>query len=191
MDRNCSLPHCGPIHPNYAEELKPLPTLWGAMHACRLLKVQAMNAKRTLLVAGLLTLSSAVAGSAHAQCAAYGGGYGGFGFGAWDVGRLYRVLADNVPYHAAFPPVYYSYPVPRTYGYSPFAYPPGVMTPEVELQPQVIDNPYVAPGIEEGPEAVQPQVEPSNDSTTSTARESQPLVIYNPYVTDAKLAAGR
>src|SRR5690349_6325928 len=107
-----------------------------------------MNAKRTLLLAACRTVCSAVASSAHAQCAAYGGGYGGYGgygFGAWDVGRHYQVLADNVPYHAAFPPVYYSYPVPRTYGYSPFAYPPGVMTPEVEMAPEVIDNPYVAP----------------------------------------------
>jgi hypothetical protein len=147
-----------------------------------LLESAAMIAKRILLLAAVTVISSA-ASSALAQCAAYGGGYG---FGAWDVGRLYRVLADNVPYHAAFPPVYYSYPVPRTYGYSPFAYPPGVMTPEVETQPQVIDNPYTAPG----PEAVTPQAElgPA-DETTIVPRESQPLVIINPYVTDAKLAA--
>ena len=57
--------------------------------------------------------------------------YGGYNF--WDAGRLYGVLADNVPYYSAFPPVYYSVPVARTYGYSPFAYPPGTMTPEIEM----------------------------------------------------------
>ena len=148
-----------------------------------------MNLKRTLLLAAVLTVTAASANQASAQCAGYGGGFGGYGFGAWDIGRLYEVLADNVPYHAAFPPVYYSYPVPRTYGYSPFAYPPGVMTPDVEMcQPQEIINPY----IEGEPEEVAPQAEPASvDKTTSTPKLSQPLVIMNPYVTDAKLAAAR
>jgi hypothetical protein len=151
-----------------------------------------MNAQRSHLFAVLFIAGSTFSGAAHAQCASYGGGWGGYGFGAWDIGRLYDVLEDNVPYHAAFPPVYYSYPVPRTYGYSPFAYPPGVMTPEVEMAPEVIDNPYVEPSVEEGPEAVAPQAqEPSADLTTSAPREPQPLVIYNPYVTDAKLASSR
>ena len=142
-----------------------------------------MNLRRVLLLAVVVT-ASAAADRAHAQC-----GFGaGYGFGAWDVGRLYSVLADNVPYHAAFPPVYYSYPVPRTYGYSPFAYPPGVMTPEVEFAgPQVIDNPY----YEEGEaEEVAPPAEPTSaDETTSTAPPAGPLVIVNPFVADAKLAA--
>jgi hypothetical protein len=148
-----------------------------------------MNLQRILILAAALIAGSALANSAHAQCAGYGGGYGGYGFGAWDVGRLYSVLEDNVPYHAAFPPVYYSYPVPRTYGYSPFAYPPGVMTPEVEAPgPQVIDNPYVQPGAEE----VEPAAEgASADETTSVSREPQPLVIINPYVNGGKLAAAR
>jgi hypothetical protein len=144
-----------------------------------------MNLRRTLLLAAALTVGAS-ANSAHAQCAAYGGGYG---FGYWDIGRLYSVLADNVPYHAAFPPVYYSYPVPRTYGYSPFAYPPGVMTPEVEAPgPEVIDNPYVEPNAEE----VQPEAVPAPaDSTTGINRAPAPLVIINPYVSDGKLAGTR
>ena len=141
-----------------------------------------MNLQRTLLLVAVLTAGAAANNSAQAQCAAP---YGGYGFGYWDIGRLYGVLADEVPYHAAFPPVYYSYPVPRTYGYSPFAYPPGVMTPEVEAPgPEVIDNPYVRPEAEE----VEPQPAPA-DETTDVRREPQPLVIVNPYVTDAKLAA--
>jgi hypothetical protein len=147
-----------------------------------------MNFRRTLLLAAVLTATATSANQASAQCAGYGG-FGGYGFGAWDIGRLYEVLADNVPYYSAFPPVYYSYPVPRTYGYSPFAYPPGVMTPDVEFaQPQEIINPY----IEGEPEAVAPAAEPASvDKTTSIPKLSQPLVIMNPYVTDAKLAAAR
>lgn len=141
-----------------------------------------MKFRRLLLLSVAATALTAGA-SAHAQC-----GFGaGYGFGAWDVGRLYSVLADNVPYHAAFPPVYYSYPVPRTYGYSPFAYPPGVMTPEVELaEPQVIENPYYQGPA---PEEVQPSTEPAADETTSKASPNAPLVIDNPFVVDAKLAA--
>jgi hypothetical protein len=148
-----------------------------------------MNLQRILLLAAVLTATAASANRASAQCAAYGGGFGGYGFGAWDVGQLYEVLADNVPYYSAFPPVYYSYPVPRTYGYSPFAYPPGVMTPDVEFaQPQEIINPYMEGDSEE----VAPAAEPASvDKTTSNAKLSQPLVIINPYVTDAKLAAAR
>lgn len=127
--------------------------------------------------------------SAHAQCGAgYGlGVYGGF----WDIGRLYGLLADEVPYYAAFPPVYYSHPVPRTYGYSPFAYPPGVMTPDVEMvEPQVIENPYY-----KGEEAPLPQPDetsggaPAVDQTTSVAKPGVPLVIINPYVSGASTAS--
>ncbi len=53
------------------------------------------------------------------------------------------------PYYALYPPVYYSYPVPRTYGYSPFAYPPGTPTPDLQIQelpqPKVMINPYFKP----------------------------------------------
>jgi hypothetical protein len=39
----------------------------------------------------------------------------------------------GIPHFAAFPPVYYSHIVPRPYGYSPYAYVPGVVTPSFEL----------------------------------------------------------
>src|SRR5436305_15351376 len=42
---------------------------------------------------------------------------------------------EHIPYFALHPPVYYSYPVARTYGYSPFAYPFGSPTPEIEWAP--------------------------------------------------------
>lgn len=137
-----------------------------------------MNLRHALMTAAIVSAAAAGGSQAHAQC----GPYGGWGYGAWDVGRLYGVLADNVPYFAAFPPVYYSQPVPRTYGYSPFAYPPGVMTPEVvqEVEPQVIENPYFSPQPAiEGPAMVAPN---TVDQTTSVAPTRGPLVILNPYV---------
>ena len=78
--------------------------------------------KRQLLmmavVFGLFGLAAVPA--AKAQNCGYGGG------GCWDngYGWLYNTLRYEVPHFAAFPPVYYSEPVPRTYGYSPFAYRP-------------------------------------------------------------------
>jgi hypothetical protein len=147
-----------------------------------------MNLRRTLFLGLLAIAASTASQSAHAQCGAVCGGYG---YGYWDIGRLYSVLADNVPYYAAFPPVYYSVPVPRTYGYSPFAYPPGVMTPDVEFaSPEVIDNPYVQPEGA-GAEEVQPQNAAPADETTSSRRKPGPLVIINPYVRQAELATTR
>jgi hypothetical protein len=121
------------------------------------------------------------ASNTHA-CQNCGGGWGGWGY---DMGYLYNSMAYNVPYFAAFPPVYYSYPVPRTYGYSPFAYPPGVMTPEVMMestQPLEIINPYV-------PSTQQEKTKTQADQTASSkSREPQPLVILNPYVTQRAVA---
>jgi hypothetical protein len=92
---------------------------------------------------------------------------------------------SSVPYFSLHPPVYYSYRVARTYGYSPFAYPPGVLTPSRETsrptqsnidtssemmesseghQPLRIDNPFIEqpnrPGVtrQKRPAGRQPQV---------------------------------
>ncbi len=143
-----------------------------------------MNMRRILLTAAIIAAASCgAAGSASAQVGyGYGcaGGYGGWG--AWDIGRLYSVLAQNVPYYAAFPPVYYSVPVPRTYGYSPFAYPPGVMTPEVvEAEPLSIVNPYFS-GAHESATATAPAAQAPADRTTAAPAASKPLVVINPYV---------
>ncbi len=112
--------------------------------------------------------------SAQAQCGLNGGGYGAYG--AFDVGQLYRVLSQNVPYFAAFPPVYYSAPVPRSYGHSPFAYPPGTMTPEVvEVAAQEIINPHFPVSTE--------SVSSESDQVTQASSVPVPLAIVNPYVT--------
>ena len=105
---------------------------------------------------------------------------GDFSYG-WDIADLYRQLYQNLPYFALHPPVYYSQPVPRTYGYSPFAYGPEIMTPEVieESKPVTIDNPYVPLKNAAPAEAKTP------DRSASTSSTPEPLVITNPYVTPA------
>src|SRR5262245_2366025 len=124
----------------------------------------------------------------------FGGGFGdgfGFGFGGygggygWDIAALYRELYNNLPYFALHPPVYYSDIVPRTYGYSPFAYPPGVMTPEVvsEAQPVTINNPYV-PATKPASADVKP-----TDRSASASQAPEPLVINNPFVLPANSVA--
>ena len=53
---------------------------------------------------------------------------------------------EHIPYFAQHPPVYYSYPVRRTYGLSPYAWPPVVTTAQRRhpaKPPLVIRNPYV------------------------------------------------
>jgi hypothetical protein len=112
----------------------------------------------------------------------------GLGFGLWDDGgdlaELYRELLKNVPYYALHPPVYYSYPVPRTYGYSPFAYGPWVMTPDVTMAPQPLEiiNPHVPSTKTNAPAK-------KDDSTAAASRQPEPLVILNPYVTTGKALA--
>lgn len=90
-------------------------------------------------------------------------GYGFFG------NSLYGSMGwQTPPYFALFPPVYYSYPVPRPYGYSPFAYPPGYVTPAIELpQAKQIINPFVP----------RKETAPVSDRTAAA-----PKVIMNPFV---------
>src|SRR5262249_15149277 len=118
-------------------------------HGNTLMKTQLLG-----LIALSLVISTASAAKAQ-YCG--GGGCGGCGGGGcgYDYGYLYNSLDYNVPYFAAHPPVYYSYPVPRTFGYSPFAYPPYVMTPEMseESAPVEITNPYVPSSRQEQPKS--------------------------------------
>ena len=86
------------------------------------------------------------------------------------------------PYFALHPPVYYSAPVPRSYGYSPFAYPGTVPTPEVVLGPEEVINPYVNP--EDAPEEVPV---PPQEASQKTA--SAPQVIRNPFVEQAQVVS--
>ena len=135
------------------------------------------------LLALATALLTSLASSPPAQaCDGYGGG----------IGNLYRSLEYRVPYFAAHPPVYYSHPVPRTYGHSPFAYPPHFRTPEVveQVQPVTISNPYV-PKVIKSKTVESKAVKRSTDQTVShptAAPTVKPLVILNPYAVDSPLA---
>lgn len=122
-----------------------------------------------LLVAALL-LGVAAPNAAHAQiCSpAIPGGFGplggwyGYGSSPYSLGQI-----PTPPYFAIHPPVYYSYPIPRTYGYSPYAYPGTVMTPEI-VAPEVIENPHATKKLE--------------PAKIENAKVVQAQVIENPYV---------
>ena len=177
-----------------AAQLKPLSRLFSVVRGFELgfsamifdfFEVAAMK-RIGLAVLALGVVLGGVNQSAMAQ-GPYCGGYG-LGWGANFPFGLYGSRVEDVPYFAMFPPVYYSMPVPRTYGWSPFAYPPGTMTPEVQTAvPEVIINPYVPQ---------QSQAEPSSNKTASTGSAAErvrtkpePKVIINPFVTSLKTAS--
>jgi hypothetical protein len=129
-----------------------------------------MSIGRSIGVAALLVLAALVAQPAAAQTGwgqwgAWGGYYGGLNYNVY--------TQDPAPYFALHPPVYYSRPVPRPYGYSPFAYPPYIMTPEPKIEtPVTILNPHA------------PRSTPASRSASTNDRTThiQPLRITNPYV---------
>lgn len=135
--------------------------------------------------AGLLSLVCgtllAIAGESQAQIVSpfvFGGTLG------WP-NNFYQ-SSRVVPYYALHPPVYYSRPVARTYGYSPFAYPPGVMTPDiVECDPVMIENPHVEPSSQSNGNKVRRQTVPAERSASAP----QPRVIENPFVEPWQIAA--
>jgi hypothetical protein len=105
--------------------------------------------------------------------------FGGNGFYLYNLPQnIYGNQIDSVPYYSLHPPVYYSMPVPRTYGYSPFAYPPGFMTPEImPAEPKVMSNPH-APR-RSSPKRIGERVTMS------------PRVIVNPYVAQSRHSSER
>jgi hypothetical protein len=123
---------------------------------------------RVVLLACLAAVASS-AGSAQAQGWGFGGGWG------WP--SVYSM--DQPPYFSLHPPVYYSMPVARTYGYSPFAYPGFVETPAWEgaagyappaapASPKMIINPYVE----------QNSRSPSDKAAPAANTQSRVQVIY-------------
>lgn len=112
-----------------------------------------------------------------------GGGLSGDYFGRSHSSPYAMGRIPTPPYFALHPPVYYSYPVPRTYGYSPFAYPGIVATPEivepVKVTPTEIINPHVKA-------AAKVKVEKTDDRTA----QIQPREVINPYVTNPGTRAG-
>jgi len=126
----------------------------------------------------------------------FGGGNFGFG-GGWGYGNndyccddLYGFPGDwrRIPFFALHPPVYYSAPVARPYGYSPFAYPGWVTTPAPDDGgSKEIINPFAPPKP-----APTKKAQPTAGSTADNSPASNAVaadsprdtvhVIINPYV---------
>ena len=144
-----------------------------------------MNAKFTMraLIGTLIVLG--ISGRATAAPGPYSY-YGGLFPWCYPARNYY--VQQRPPYFAQYPPVYYSYPVKRPYGMSPFAWPPiyhgeiarglvdrapsGPAAPPERKSPKLIRNRFVSG-------ATLP------DTATSTPRAetlAKPLRIVNPYV---------
>jgi hypothetical protein len=96
-----------------------------------------MSSARAIL-AGLVVAASATIATSHAEAQYFGYNFAP-AYNVYSFGRL--------PHYAQFPPVYYSHPVARPYGYSPYAYPGWVQTPNpspIHTAPVIIQNPYAS-----------------------------------------------
>jgi hypothetical protein len=123
-------------------------------------------------VAGCLSVG---ASSAHAQYFGYGYGWAG-GTGPYN---LYT-NGDTPPFYSLYPPVYYSRPYARSYGFSPFAYPPGFTTPQNSVSsPQGVQTSDVY-------DADAPPAATSLAAVSAPAPAPTPLVIENPFVPHRK-----
>ena len=126
---------------------------------------------------GLLT--SAFVSESSAQ---YGFGYGWNPYGGFYNSPFSSPYATGriptPPYFAIHPPVYYSHPVARPYGYSPFPYPGFVTTPELEAvaEPAIIENPYI-----QGTGST-PVDNPTPVNTDDDVAGHGPQEIVNPFV---------
>jgi hypothetical protein len=116
-------------------------------------------------------LWAAAGDTARAQV---GGAPAALGYGFFGSGLYGPVNAESPPFYAIYPPVYYSHPVPRAYGYSPYAYPPGYVTPVVQpLPPKEVANPYV------------PR---QRKAATADRTAAAPQVLMNPFVAERRRA---
>jgi hypothetical protein len=134
---------------------------------------------RVCCLLGVIAAWNAMGASAQAQ-------YNGMSNGLYLYNLPYNLYGmETVPYYSLHPPVYYSFPVPRTYGYSPFAYPPGYVTPDLAPQPLLMTNPHAKPtGRSTSPTPSAPRR--SVDRVTVA-----PRVIVNPYAARAVRSSER
>lgn len=126
---------------------------------------------RALVLGALLVATSAATASAQG----FGINQGGYGLGFFNYNGGYGINDPMIPYFSLYPPVYYSYPVARPYGWSPFAYPPGTMTPEAKPAPTAMyRNPYV---------------QPTNTADAELTASRGAKTYYNPYVAQGRALA--
>jgi hypothetical protein len=101
--------------------------------------------------------------------------------GAWLWGYDAPYERDHIPFYALHPPVYYSYPIARAYGWTPFAYSPdAVILPLDEGGAKQIINPFVPPSNPPAP-APSTKAKPSAERTADDAASTVHVVV-NPYV---------
>ena len=134
-----------------------------------------------LVAAGMLAVGSQTAEArdpgnrlANTATSYYSGNFGYYQM-LW---RLYNTSHVPVPpYFALQPPVYYSQPVARPYGYGPYAYPRWIETPEPKtpLKPAMVTNPFVTPKVK--------RAKPDQGATAQ--------MIINPYMTGSAEIAKR
>jgi hypothetical protein len=118
-----------------------------------------MNVNRLFLVVLSFSLIMGVVGSAKAYDGLWNCNYGH----PWWNYHPQSITVGPLPYFAWYSPVYYSHWVPRPYGWSPMAYPAGVLTPNESR-------------------GVRPQPAPRAEPTLAR----QPLRIANPYVAQSE-----
>jgi hypothetical protein len=118
-----------------------------------------MNPRIAIWAVLALLVIGAVASYSEACDGPYFGRWGGANW-LYPSGSLY--VQESVPYFALHPPVYYSYPVARPYGFSPFPYPPEVLTPELPRTSPVMGNPYVVSVAGSMSDAGQPSLRMNN-----------------------------
>jgi len=133
----------------------------------------------------LVTLAAAFAlVPLSADC--HAGGWHGYypsPYASLHAARLFR--SDRLIPYFADPPVYYSHPVARPYGYSPFAYPPCNCGHSYAAHDAIsIPNPHAPAGepVPESPAPEDAESQPVPESTSASTRGPQPLVVLNPYV---------
>lgn len=127
------------------------------------------------LTVALIATTFVLQSSSHAQI------YGqGFQFGAGiqagglgNFGGFYRPIPrEQPPYFAQFPPVYYSHIVPRPYGVSPYAVPPGIAPIEMCV-PAAIPHPSIIKNPHFNGEAIEERLPPV-ESNNETEKSDQP-----------------
>ena len=129
--------------------------------------------RRAILICGisLVALLGAKPATAHDDYDTFSGLPGLYGYGF--SGNLYGLGRIPVPpYFSLHPPVYYSEPVARPYGLSPFAHRSAPLEVH-QAKPTMITNPFV----HQAPEAKSTTRKEEEDRVTSRAE-----VIVNPFV---------
>jgi hypothetical protein len=138
-----------------------------------------MNSRLVLSIAvGLFALSAVAAtSSVRADGGYYGYGFPWFGYGnngpaAYALGNI-----PAPPYFALHPPVYYSHPVARTYGTSPFACSCDCHHRKHESVRRVYVNPFI--------ETLPREIPAKSEAKTTSHVAAVPARIANPYYKNA------